>query len=334
MNWMNRWQTSWLLLTIGLVSPSLADKAYDPLIPLTAQEGPLLETSVRDRSRQREIPLRIYVPATAKAAPVVLFSHGLGGTRESCEYLGKHWAQRQYVAVFLQHPGSDESVWRDERLPRRMSAMQGAASMENFRLRNEDVAAVLDQLQQWNGEASHPLFSRLDLSRVGMSGHSFGAVTTQAVSGQAVPLLGQRFVDPRIDAAIALSPSTPRAGRPEQAFAQVKIPWMLMTGTKDTAPIGGQSVESRLAVYPNLPRTIDRYEIVLHDAEHSAFTDRKLPGERTPKNPNHHRVILGLSTAFWDAYLREDAAALAWLQGPAAKGIMQRKDRWQFAIGR
>jgi hypothetical protein len=41
--------------------------------------------------------------------------------------------------------------------------------------------------------------------------------------------------------------------------------------------------------------------LVLHNAEHSVFTDRPLPGEREPRNPNHHRVILALSTAFWDA---------------------------------
>ena len=50
-------------------------------------------------------------------------------------------------------------------------------------------------------------------------------------------------------------------------------PWLLMTGTKDTAAIGGQTIESRLAVFPALPEERG-YELVLHDAEHSAFTDR------------------------------------------------------------
>lgn len=327
-------KTSWLLLAVGLVHPCWSDEAYDPLKPLTAEESEGLELSVRDSARRREIPLRVYLPEHREAGPVILFSHGMGGTRESCIYLGQHWSRRQYVAVFLQHPGSDDSLWRSERVSRRMSAMKAGATPENFRLRNDDVPAVLDQLEKWNRDKSHPLAGRLDLEHVGMSGHSFGAVTTQAVSGQAVPFLGQPFREPRIDAAMPLSPSTPRAGRPEQAFAKVDIPWLLMTGTKDTAPIGDQTVASRLAVYPNLPETIDRYEIVLHEAEHSAFTDRRLPGERTPKNPNHHRVIRALSTAFWDAYLREDAAAAKWLQGPAAKALLQPQDRWQFALAR
>jgi hypothetical protein len=103
-----------------------------------------------------------------------------------------------------------------------------------------------------------------------------------------------------------------------------------MTGTNDTAPIGGQTVESRLDVYPNLPDAIDKYELVLHDAEHSAFTDRALPGDRRPRNHNHHRVILALSTAFWDACLRRDPAARQWLHGPSARSVLEPHDRWQF----
>ena len=89
------------------------------------------------------------------------------------------------------------------------------------------------------------------------------------------------------------------------AFGSVKIPWMLMTGTKDTSPIGGQTVETRLAVFPALAAG-DKYELVLNNAEHSVFTDRALPGDREPRDPNHHRVILALSTAFWDAFVKQN----------------------------
>jgi hypothetical protein len=89
-------------------------------------------------------------------------------------------------------------------------------------------------------------------------------------------------------------------------------------------------VASRLAVYPAL-HGVPKYEVVLHNAEHSVFTDRALPGDREPRNPNHHRVILALSTAFWDAYLRGDAGALAWLNGPGPRSVMEPADQWQFS---
>ena len=135
------------------------------------------------------------------------------------------------------------------------------------RLRVEDVRAVLDQLERWNGSKGHPLAGRLDLARVGMSGHSFGAVTTQAVSGESYPIVGTRFTDARIRAALAMSPSAPRQGDPAEAFAKVSVPWMLMTGTKDVVPIGSLDAESRLRVFASLPPR-DKYELLLADAEH------------------------------------------------------------------
>jgi predicted dienelactone hydrolase len=314
-------------------TPLLRSQEYDPLALPSGFEMRAVDLTVKDAARNRDIPLRIYLPMQIaseekKGAPVVLFSHGLGGNREGSKYLGRHWSGRGYVAVFLQHPGSDDSVWKDEPLTKRMAAMQEAASAANYLLRVNDVPAVLDQLAKWNTDADSPLVARMDLQRVGMSGHSFGAQTTQAVSGQSVPLIGQRHTDSRVKAAIVMSPSSPRRGDPKTAFGSVKIPWMLMTGTKDTSPIGGQTVESRLAVYPGLAAG-DKYELVLNNAEHSVFTDRALPGDREPRDPNHHRVILALSTAFWDAFLKSDAAAREWLNGQGPSSIMTAKDRWQ-----
>ena len=73
----------------------------------------------------------------------------------------------------------------------------------------------------------------------------------------------------------------------------------------------------------------DKFELVLDKGEHSAFTERPLPGDKEQRNPNHHRAILALSTAFWDAYLREDAAATAWLTGAGPRRILEPADGWQ-----
>jgi len=319
----------WLLATAMLLSAPAGAESYDPLVLAASGAPRILDTSIHDGSR--EIPLRLYLPARLAApAPIVLFSHGLGGSREGNAYCGRHWAGRGYVAVFLQHPGSDTSVWQGVPPEQRMEAMRDAANVSNFTKRASDVVAVLDALERWHAANSkHELSGKLDLSRIGMSGHSFGAVTTQALSGQRAALIGDRFSDARIKAALPMSPSKPRRGSAEDAFGSVKIPWLLMTGTHDGARIGGQTAASRLEVFPALPRG-NKYELVLDGAEHSAFTDRALPGDQKPRNPNHHRAILALSTAFWDAYLRSDAAARAWLAGAGARGVLEAKDRWQM----
>lgn len=314
------------LLTAALAQ----DPVYDPLVlPATPAPEPM-RSAVRDAARERTIPLRVHLPATTAPAPVVLWSHGLGGSCENSPFLGHHWAARGYVAVFLQHPGSDESVWKDVPLRERMAAMQKAASADNLLLRCVDVKVVLDQLQTWNADEQHALHGRLDLAHVGMSGHSFGAMTTQAVAGQNLPLFGLLHTDARIDAALPMSPSMPRAAGP-RAFAGATVPWLLMTGTADDSPIGGQTPASRREVFPALPATIDRYELVLHEALHSAFSERALPGDRGKRNPNHHRAILALSTAFWDAHLRGDAAAAAWLHGDGPRTVLQADDLWTVA---
>ncbi|MEM9827912.1 MAG: dienelactone hydrolase, partial [Planctomycetota bacterium] len=324
----------YLLLAFGILGATLASgdnptSTYDPLAAPTESIGTMTDSIVRDGKRDRDIPIKIYLPAVKKAAPVLLFSHGLGGSRDACSYLGKHWSARGYVAVFLQHAGSDASVWQNAPLRERLSAMKRAANGKNALARYQDVPAVLDQLEKWNQEPDHTLFKRCNLDKVGMSGHSFGSVTTAAVSGQSFFRQGQRFTDRRIDVAVLLSPNRPQQGKPEDAYGDVSIPWMLMTGTKDISRINNTTVEDRRSVYPALPNKIHKYEVVLNDAEHSAFSDERR-GFRNRRNPNHHRVILALSTAFWDAHLKDDDAARKWLHGASAKSVMEPKDQWQL----
>ena len=306
---------------------------YNPSSTELIEKVKTIDLNVVDTNRNRDVPIRVYLPEKQSAAPngepaaVVIFSHGLGGSRNGSSYLGKHWAAHGYVAVFLQHPGSDESVWKDQRLANRMSAMREAASARNLMLRLQDVPVVIEQLELWNVQANHVLEGRMDLKKIGMSGHSFGGQTTQGVCGQSFPVVGQRMTDNRISAAVVMSPSAQERGNTSQAFGSVSIPWLLMTGTHDTAAIGGQTVESRRKVFPALPPG-DKFELVLHGAEHSAFTDRPLPGESGKRNANHHKVILALSTAFWDAYLRDMPEAKKWLAGDGAQRMLESDDVW------
>lgn len=315
-------------MLLGAVPGIAVEPSYDPLAIPAAETPKTAEFTIHDAARNRDIPVRVYLPSAKVCAPVVLFSHGLGGSREGSVFLGTHWAGRGYVAVFLQHPGSDTSVWQGRARGQRMGAMQQAANLENLLLRVKDVPAVLDQLTRWQELEGHALKGRMDMTRIGMSGHSFGAVTTQAVSGQTA--VGNRIslTDARIKAAIVFSPSGPSRGKDAgNPFANVKIPWLLMTGTKDVALIGAD-LPSRLSVYPALPPG-GKYELVLDGAEHSVFTDRALPGDAALRNPNHHRSILAISTAFWDSHLRGSAPAKAWLTGSGPRSVLEPKDRWQ-----
>ena len=316
---------------LGVVAMAhAADPPYDPLAVESSAVLPApLDLDVVDEGRERTIPVRVWLPSHARPAPVILFSHGLGGAREGNAYLGRHWSARGFCVVFLQHAGSDEAVWRDLPFPERLPGLRKAINLSTTLDRYRDVPAVLDRLEAWNNEAGGPLAGRLDPARVGIAGHSFGAVTAQGVTGQRTADGRRPFTDQRIGAALLMSPSLPRIGDGATAFGGVAIPWMIMTGTEDDSPVGNATPQSRRAVFAALPAG-KKYELVLFQGEHQAFGDRVLPGSKRPRDPNHHRVVLALSTAFFDAFLRGDAAALAWLESDAPRSALAAGDLWQW----
>jgi len=317
-----------LRILAALLVSSLTLKAgdYNPLkVPDAKIDSKTFD--VKDAKRDRVIPVRVYLPATTKPAPVILFSHGLGGSRDNNPYLGNHWAARGYVVVFTQHAGSDEAVWKDQPAAGRMLEMKKAASLENLAARGKDIPAVIDALTTWNADKSNPLHDRMDLAHLGMSGHSFGAVTTQAVSGQTYALSGTAFLEPRIKASVMMSPSPPTLGDAAKAFASIKVPCLLMTGTGDTSPIGNTSAEDRLKVFPALTNA-PAWQVVFDKGVHMTFGERDLAGA-APKDPRYHRAILALTTAFWDAELKNDKDAKVWLNNEGAKSVLIPADKWE-----
>jgi dienelactone hydrolase len=283
-----------------------------------------------DGKRSRTVPIKVYLCDQGdKKKPVVLFSHGLGGSRENSTYLGTHWAEAGYVVVFMQHPGSDESLWKDTPPKDRMKAMQEGASGKTFNDRMGDVPFVIDMLEKWNVEAGNPLNGQLDLEHIGMSGHSYGAVTTQALMGQKY---GDRqlFHEPRLDAFLLMSPSPPATGTPQSAYGHIAAPIFCLTGTKDSTLIKTRAhvtPETRQSVFPGL-KAGDKYHLVFKDGEHHIFSDSNRPGKQ--RDPRFHPAILELSTAFWDAYLKGDAKARDWLQSDQARKLLIDEDIYQW----
>src|SRR5437879_1749818 len=117
---------------VALVSLTIAGdihaSGYDPLAVAAGENPSKIDLTVHDAARDRDLPLRVYLPTNTAPGPVILFSHGLGGSRTGSVFLGEHWAARGYVAVFVQHPGSDDSVWRNPSSGNRLQSLKQAAS--------------------------------------------------------------------------------------------------------------------------------------------------------------------------------------------------------------
>lgn len=294
------------------------------------RESKFLRFEPLDHSRDRVVPVKVYFRESKIPHPVILFSHGLGGARENNAYLGNYWAESGYVAVFMQHAGSDAEVWKNAKLGQRMSALKAAASAQSFNDRIGDVTFVLDQLEAWNGAAGHELKGKLELKHVGMCGHSFGAVTTMAVAGRHYPF-NQSFPEPRIDAFFAMSPQSGKGLPATKAFGHIQKPVLCMTGTKDGSPIDPNlKPSSRREVYTAFPKG-DKYQLILDGGEHFAFGDSK--GFRTKnRNPKHHPAIKEISLQFWNAYLKGDKKAKQWLQSkkPISETGLSEADVWEW----
>lgn len=304
-----------------LAQPALAQaQAYKP------DPGPypveIARYDWQDHQRNRQVPVKIYYPKDAAGPfPLVVFSHGMGGTREGYEYLGQHWASHGYVSLHLQHKGSDSEVFRGTRDP--LGAMRQALLDPRITInRPLDVRFAIDQMQRMNQEDT-PLKGRLDLDHIGMAGHSFGGWTTLAVAGQVFVLPGGREVslsDSRVKAAIPMSAPVPaRKDQLDKAFGSIRIPCFHMTGTLDDSPVGDTKAEERRIPFDHMSGA-DQYLVIFNDGDHMIFSGRGLlpalgPGMNGPraKDALFQNLIRQSSLAFWDAYLRNDAPAKSWL---------------------
>jgi len=322
-----------LILVLGL---SRVGRAADqgPSARLYASAGPYQvqthEDEWFDQKRGRQVPVRIYRPADAPGPrPVIIFSHGLSGSREGYEYLGRHWASHGLISVHLQHQGSDIQVWRNDSSPVK-ALRQAALNPEAIINRPLDVSFALDQLQRLNREDAF-FQDRLALDRIGAAGHSFGAHTALTVAGQIMIGPGgseYSWGDPRVKAFIAMSAPVPQ--KKEQwplAYSRIKIPGLHLTGTKDDLPVGHSPAAERRVPYDHIHGP-DQHLLIFQDGDHMVFAGLE---RRAEKDAVFHELIQMSSTAFWQAYLQDEARAKAWLAGEgfreflAEKGTFERK---------
>jgi predicted dienelactone hydrolase len=294
--------SAFLVLSLLLAVPGLPAPAPPQPPTYKKDPGPSVVTATlldwHDKARDRRVPVKIYAPATgAGPFPVIVFSHGLGGSREGYEYLGRHWASWGHVAVHVEHLGSNAAAG---------AALLGAASdPRNAVARPRDVRFILDRLETLSRGGS-PLSRRLDLSRVGMAGHSFGSWTTMTLAGQRVFPEDASLADPRIKAAVAMSTAVPSGMKPEDVYRHIHIPIFHLTGTLDDSPVGGTKAADRCIPYDHI-HGVDQYLVTLQGGDHMVF--------EAERKSAFQSLILQGTTAFWDAYLKGDARAKAWLAG-------------------
>jgi len=141
--------------------------------------------------------------------PVILFSHGSCGYPLQSTFLTPLLASHGYIVVAPPHPGNTIFEFP--------TCGTTNAQVASFIERPKDMSFVLDQIIAAGQDPSSPFFGAVDGSRVAMTGHSFGGLTTFLVASQ----------DPRVSVAVAMAPATPRNGK-------FTLPSLIMDGTIDS----------------------------------------------------------------------------------------------------
>ena len=297
----------------------------------------VIDIEWKDGNRERVLPLKVRLPDGADSVPLVIFSHGLGGSREGGKAWGEHWSANGYLVIHLQHPGSDDALWKGpgEGAPKQRLAR--GATAEQLLGRVDDVRFVLDEISRLRTKADAPAWiKRADLTRIAMTGHSFGALTTMALAGVRYPGPIKTLAEPRIKAFIAFSPSVQGLKRswPER-YGEMARPFLSVTGTIDGDVMStGSNAKNRAALFDAQP-VGDKYRVIFDGGDHAVFgggnwrdgawmsavtgDSKNVTDAATAAIIREHTQRITLQ--FLDAYLRGDVKAKAWLGNDAVKSL-------------
>ena len=249
--------------------------------------------------------------------PLVVYSHGTYGRPDDASHLSEHLARRGYVVAAPAFPLTSRAA--HTQLP--------AADVTDAGSQPGDVSFVIDAL------LAHPRLGPLiDAARIGATGISLGGITTYFLS------FGAPTLDPRIRASAPIAGGDPPyaalsfgLGFNGVTPAAVGTPALLLVGDADVfeAQTGGPAAAYARLLPP-------KHQVMIRGAPHVWFGDRDrappddlnpdclwfeehtgaqppICAERRPLiDPARQKEIARHAlAAFFDAYLKDDAAARA-----------------------
>jgi predicted dienelactone hydrolase len=231
---------------------------------------------------------------------------------------------------------------------RRTLGRTGAGGMMGDPQRNadrvRDVTFVLDALDAVEDKVP-ALKGKLDRTRIGVGGHSYGAFTSLLIGGVTVNAGGEKsrsFADARVKCVLTVSAAgTGEYGLTKESWKGAKGPALYVTGTRDVRP--GHDAAWRKEPF-NLSPAGDKYLVILDGATHFDFGGGSQGGTSAARggaesgggSPSNRRPAGGrfgggrfgvasragqfapyvhsATLAFWDAYLKGSAEAKTHLQ--------------------
>jgi len=232
-------------------------------IPLLPQWDPLSWTIGTNRSFEN-----LPIDREHRPFPVIIFSHGNGNNAIDYVYTLEALASFGFIIAAPDHLNNTQDDVRIDFINSQagftlISCFDGLPSPcarpdvpKSLTDRVHDISAVIDALPIWFG-------NRVDISRVGVMGHSRGTVTALAAAGGSTTWGFP--AEPRVKAimglAIGAAPITFGAN-----IQDITVPALLVAGTLDTTapPSISQAAFDMLA-------SMDKHFVLIENAKHRHF---------------------------------------------------------------
>ncbi len=285
---------------------------------------------LHDQVREKDLEIKVTYPDGADTYPVIVFSHGLLGSKDGYQPLVRYWADNGYVVIQPTH--YDSASFRKPTLTELRDLTPLFVGWES---RPDDIILILDQLAHL--ESLLPDFQgKFDHGRIGMGGHSFGSHTAMLIGGTQLSATsfgncgnvgsiansnisggasarsnagGKQFRDERPLAFLLLSPQgsgralTETADFNQSAWDDFERPMMIVTGTEDKGRRRQDHIWRSEAFKYGAPD--DKYLMVIEGGYHGfgGITGTRFFGSG-PANDSHVEWVQLSTLAFFDRYVK------------------------------
>jgi predicted dienelactone hydrolase len=178
--------------------------------------------------------------------PVVMFSHGSCGFERQSLFLTPWLATHGFIVVATPHPGNTLFEFPD--------CGTAPAQVASAQERPRDVIFALDYILAAGEDPASPFDGSVDATRIAMSGHSFGGLTTYLTTA----------LDDRFTVAVPMAAAT-------GPNSELGIPSLTLYGEID-------SVVSNAGIFAAYERSeATKLLVGIEDAGHYAFSDSCFP---------------------------------------------------------